>query len=808
MNAQTGREQVSLTSGWTLRRVDGDETLRIDFPNDIHSALLASGLIGDPYWRDTEVSLDWVHESDWVAERVFRLPESVEGHQVLILEGIDCHARVLLNGLEIGTPGNRFRRHTLDLGDVLKSGENRLEIHFLSNSAVAHSKADALAFPVPFISWNNRLPHYNLLRKPQCDAGWDWNIALSPLGVYGDICLVRADPVLLEDVTLRQHHGPEGVRLEAVLFCRADEPGEVKASLVVDGKTAETTATLHRGENRVMLSVMIDAPRLWWPAGHGPQEMYDVEIRVGSELRRLRTGLRRIELVTDPDAHGSRFAFRVNDREIFMRGANWIPADALPARATPEAVADLLDSALDANMNMIRVWGGGTYEPDWFYDMCSERGLLVWQDFMFSCNLYPAHDRAWLDEVRIEARQQVRRLSRHPSLAVWCGDNELVGAIGWFDESKNDRDRYLAIYARLNSALEEIVEDEATGVPWWPSSPCVAPLNYGDSWHDDTSGDMHFWDVWHEAKDFEHYRSVRPRFCSEFGFQSFPSPGLIETFTNPSDRNVSSPVMDVHQRNEGGNSRIVETLARYFRFPDGFNEMCWLSQVSQGLAMKTAIEFWRTSKPRCMGTLYWQLNDTWPVASWASLEYGGGWKLVHYMARRFFAPVLVTAQPDGGDIVLMAVNDTPAPVSLSVAATRVDVSGPMVPAGDWSCVCPPDRVVEVARIPRSALKSGEFLHLRWEDAERVHLGENDYLPKRPREYDLAAPEITVAHQGGKITLKTDVPALHVTYGHGGANVLSDNCFTLLPDQPKVLSVRRARAGLQGEETVRWLRGLP
>ena len=438
----------------------------------------------------------------------------------------------------------------------------------------------------------------------------------------------------------------------------------------------------------------------------------------------MRIGLRQVELVTNADETGNRFAFRVNGREIFMRGANWIPADALPARATPEAVRDLLTSAVEANMNMIRVWGGGQYEPDWFYEICSELGLMVWQDFMFACNLYPAHDHDWLNSVRLEASQQIRRLSSQPCMALWCGDNEVIGALSWFEESKANRDHYVAVYARLNAALEDAIAAAQPDVAFWPSSPSVGRLNFGDGWHNDSSGDMHFWDVWHSSKDFEHYRSVQPRFCSEFGFQSFPSNRLIESFTGEDDRNVSSQVMDVHQRNPGGNSRIVETLARYFRFPEKFEDMTWLSQVSQALAMKTAIEFWRSSKPRCMGTLYWQLNDTWPVASWASLEYGGGWKLTHYLARKFNAPVLVTAQPDAdtGEIVLWAINDTPDSVNLHVTACRVSVAGAMDEAGVWACPCPPNRSVEIGRIPCGLLGEDEFLNFSWQDPEGEHLG--------------------------------------------------------------------------------------
>ncbi len=800
MNAQTKIEPTALTldTGWQLSRIGCEETLEVALPFDVHSALLAEGRIEDPYWRDNEAKTDWVHESDWLVARDFT-HGPVEGRYTLTLEAVDCHAVVSLNGQVIGTPGNRFMRHDLDATEALREGDNRLEIRLLSNSSEAKRRAEQAPFPVPHIDWNNRIPHYNFLRKPQCDAGWDWGIALSPLGIYGEVRLQRTDPLRLDDVLVRQHHDGGKVVIEVELHVDVARPVETSAQLTIDGQTVSADAKLWPGQGTVTVSTEIRNPRLWWPVGHGAQEMYDLTVRIAGQIRSMRIGLREIELLTDKDEIGHRFAFRVNGREIFMRGANWIPADALPQRATPGAVEDLLDSALEANMNMLRIWGGGTYEPDWFYRMCSEKGLLVWQDFMFACNLYPAQDRAWLDGVRLEARQQIRRLSQHPCMALWCGDNELIGALGWFDEAKADRDRYLALYDRLNHALEEAIQDEAPGVPWWPSSPSVGPLNFGDGWHDDTSGDMHFWDVWHSAKDFEHYRTVRPRFCSEFGFQSFPSTRLIESFTEPQDRNVSSRVMDVHQRNRGGNSRIVETMSRYFRFPDSFGDMCWLSQIGQGLAMKTAIEFWRSNKPRCMGTLYWQLNDTWPVASWASLEYGGGWKATQYLARRFHAPVMVTAQPDEttGDIVLWAVNDTGSPVSIDVTARSVRFGGEIAELDTWQAVCPPDRAVEVARLAAGSLIDDAFLHFDWADPDGVHVGENEYLPMRPKAYDIGTPRITAdtgtAPDGTpQVTLTTDRPALWVTWDLGGDTVWSDNCLTLLPGRPKVLRATRQR----------------
>jgi beta-mannosidase len=791
------QQDLDLNDGWTL--TGASYSLPITFPGDIHSALLGAGMIEDPYWRDREPTLDWVHQTEWVATRSFDW--TGDGIYTLSLNSVDCHAIITLNGVVVGHLENAFMRHDYDVTGALVQGINQLEIRFLSNSRIAAEKAAASAIPTPYMAQNCRLPHYNFLRKPQCDAGWDWGIALSPIGIYGNITLRRTDPIRLEDVMVRQHHESGRVRVEVVVHLHAARQTQTKASLHIGGQTVNAEIQLWPGEKAITLTAEIANPRLWWPIGHGDQALYDLHVRVGECSYRTVLGLRQVELLTDRDAIGQRFAFRINGREVFMRGANWIPADALPSRATPETVEDLLDSALDANMNMLRVWGGGRYEPDWFYEMCARKGLMVWLDFMFACNLYPAHDRAFLDLVRREARQQVRRLSAHLSVVLWCGDNELIGALKWFPEAVADRDRYLAIYDRLNRVLEDVIADEAPDIPFWPSSPSVGPLNFGDGWHDDSAGDMHFWDVWHSAKDFEEYRSVKPRFCSEFGFQSFPPPRVIESFTEPGDRNVSSAVMDVHQRNAGGNSRIVETIARYFRFPDGFEDMAWLSQVGQGHAMKTAIVFWRSNKPRCMGTLYWQLNDTWPVASWSGLEYGGGWKALHYLARRFNAPVLVTGQPDPdtGDVVLWAINDTPKPVSLSVAARSVAFAGTMKTIGDWAVVVPVQGAVEVARLTVAA---DEFIHFEWADTNGRHQSENEYLPKRPKEYDVGLPDITAVKNDGHVTLFTDRPALWVTWDAGCDTVWSDNYLTLLPGRPRRLTILRNRSSHLPQTTAR------
>ncbi len=415
--------------------------------------------------------------------------------------------------------------------------------------------------------------------------------------------------------------------------------------------------------------------------------------------RRRRIGLRTIELESRPDEAGRSFLVKVNGVPVFCRGANWIPADALPGRISPEKTRGLLQSAVDANMNMLRIWGGGFYEPDWFLDICDELGLMVWQDFMFSCNLYPS-DRDYLNGVAQEVRYQAGRLQHHASIALWCGDNELIGALNWFDESRTNRDRYLVAYDRLNRTVEDGLLAVDPQANWWPSSPSPGPMSFGDAWHDDSSGDMHFWSVWHEGRDFEHYRDVRPRFCSEFGFQSYPSMDVIRTFADEEDWNIASTVMESHQKNVGGNARIAETMFRYFRFPASFEDFVYLSQVQQGLAIRTAVEYWRSLKPHCMGTLYWQLNDTWPVASWSSLDYGGGWKALHFMARRFFSPVAVFALPSkDGSIGFAGINDTREDVSL-----RLDVE----------CIFADGTVSRLAaldvRLPAGASMPLEFIH--------------------------------------------------------------------------------------------------
>ncbi|GGA54049.1 beta-mannosidase [Pelagibacterium lentulum] len=789
--------QLSLAGTFALSSPAHSFCGDIVLPGDVHTALLAANEIPDPYFGQNEDAVAWVYKTPWTVERNFEIDAAMAaGYLTLTLSDVDCIAKVLLNDEVIAETQNQFIRYDIDVTGKIRAGKNTLRIEFAVVPDVAKARAGAHPFAIPYAAMNQKVAHLNFVRKTACHAGWDWGICIMPVGVYGRMELRRSRLARTESVQVEQRHENGQVNLSIKTRVHAFETGEISLTHAIDGQTIGGVVAVAKGENIITHDVTIASPKIWWPAGQGDQPLYDLVTDLDGEVTTRKIGLRKLEWIVEKDEIDHSFKCRINGRDITMMGANWIPADAIPSRITPDTVRDLLDSAVAANYNMLRVWGGGQYEPDYFYEMCDEMGLLVWHDFMFSCMPYPS-DRAFLADVATEITQQVRRLSHHACIAIWCGDNEVIGSLNWYPETKANRDRHLANYDRLSKLLGEIVEDEDPQRRFWPSSPSLGYMDFADGWHIDTRGDMHFWDVWHSAKPFEHYRTVQPRFASEFGFQSFTSMDVIETFTNPEDRNPSSPVMETHQRNDGGNARILETMCRYFRFPKGFEEMVFLSQVQQGLAIKTAIEFWRSTKPRCMGTLYWQINDNWPVASWSSLDYGGQWKLLHYLAKRFFAPVNVVAVPKGHHIQLCAINDRADKLKLRVESFAVDMQGNVTEIGPVVGDVPRDAATPMVDI--SPLGDGQFLYFEWKDEHGNILGRNDFFPRAYKYYDLPQPSISASwsEEDGKavLELETDKVALFVSASVDVPGYFSDNCLTLLPGTKARLSFT-ARKGAQ------------
>ena len=768
-----------LTGPWRLSDAAGEFTCDMTLPGDTITALHAAGLIPDPYWGRNEYDLRPLADRDWILRRTVTLDDAEVD---LVIDGLDTVATVRVNGHDVLHADNAFRTWRADLSDAAQVGETEIEIVLHSSTAASAGIAARQPFPIPQ-SFNCPIPHGNLLRKPACDTGWDWNIALAPAGVLGDIRLVPRDETAIERVAIAQDHSGDTITLTVTIHAPGADGSDCMA--LFDGVVEE--GTIHDGTARLVFALPRTEYDLWWPAGLGTQTLYDLTVKVGLSDTYRRIGLRDVKLVTAPDAAGSSFAFHVNGHPTFMRGANWIPADALAGRITRDATRELLQSAIDANMNMIRIWGGGRYEATWFYDLCDEMGLMVWQDFMFACNIYPS-DRDYLANVAAEVRDNVARMHHHACIALWCGDNELIGALGWYPETRADRDRYLVNYDRLNRCVEDALRDTDPTAIWWPSSPSPGRMNFGDAWHDDGNGDMHFWSVWHEGRDFDHYRDVSPRFCSEFGFQSYPSMEVIHRFAEPADFNIASPVLESHQKNEGGNARIAETMFRYFRWPERFADFVWLSQVQQGMAIETAVTHWRSLRPHCMGTLIWQLNDTWPVCSWSSLDHGGGWKLLHHMAQHFFAPVTVTAVPVGDTIELRGINDTRAAVDIEVTCHATAMDGTARAIGTGRATVGGDATL-LCTIDAADIGAQEVLSYRWTSSGG---GANSGLHAPHPWKHYALPEPRLAHEitadGGTHTLSitTSAMAFYVTAEADVPGRWSDAAVHLAPGETLVL----------------------
>jgi beta-mannosidase len=809
-SAEERANTVDLAGTWSVRQADGDKpAIPMQIPGDVHSALLAAKLIPDPYFGRNENEVQWVGEKEWIVERTFDASDSLLAKQsvCLRLEHVDTFCDISINGQKVGETGNRFRRYDFEVKPFLKPGKNTVSAWFKSADLISRERGKALPFPLPIVD-NAVVKHINLVRKPACNGGWDWGIALMVAGFAGKTELIGTDVARIDYVYCDQQHQPG--RCEVAVTAEVTSPvgGDATLLVTLGEAQAQVPVKLSPGKNRVVCpKINIDKPRLWWPNGAGEQALYELEVKIGESAFTRKLGLRTIEVVNKPDVGdtsskpGMSMTFRVNGVDLYCKGADWIPCDAMTARQTPDRYRDLLGSAQAANMNMIRLWGGGQFEEDIFYQTCDEMGLMVWHDFMFSCALYPS-DRPFLGEVEAELAHQLRRLRDYACIALWCGDNECIGALTWFEPSKKNRDLYLLNYDRLSRVLSETIAKYDPTRMFWPSSPCAGPGDFSDGWHDDNRGDMHYWTVWHENKNFSAFYSVKPRFCSEFGFQSFSSLDVAKTFCSPDQLNPTAPDFEHHQKNTGGNSRIMETMSRYFRFPEGFESTLYLSQVQQGIAIKTAVEAWRHLQPRCMGTLYWQLNDNWPVASWSSLEYGGKWKHLHYQAKRFYAPVAVMVVPvdnDPTNIEVWAVNDRAAPAKAEAAVELWGYNGKKLETVSLKGEVAARSALLLGRLPVSKFGTEKELDQRFLEVvltadvngeKETHRNEWYFSAFKRCDLGDAVVDAIPSERSGKwtVTLTTDKPAFFVWANVSGIRgEFRDNSFTLFPGRPVTLT---------------------
>jgi beta-mannosidase len=696
----------NLDSGWQFRAVgptdkpDVSQWHPAQVPGVVHTDLLRNSLIPDPFDRDNDFHLQWIGLTDWEYQTTFEIDSASLSceHVDLVFDGLDTFADVYLNGQAILRADNMFRQWRIPAKTLLKPGVNILRVVFHSAVEKMLPSVKALPYVLPSMTTNNFGNEENIAtapytRKAPYQYGWDWGPRYLTEGIWHPVRLETWSTLRIANFHIHQRKITAAMAsVTAELEIEASQPTTVILTLTHEelpgphAADGSQTFQLDTGSNHISFPLRIASPQLWYPIGYGPQNRYrfTASLRSGREVAaqaELKTGLRSVELRRAPDQWGKSFEFVVNGIAVFAKGADVIPFDSFPNRVTPEMHRTILEAAREAHMNMVREWGGGYYESDDFYDLCDELGIMVWQEFMFGGDMVPG-DTSFQENVRQEAIQQVTRLRDHPSIVLWCGNNETETAWHHWPDRQAFKDSlpaasrdqvwqdYLILFADI---LKSTVAQYADPVPYSPSSPSANFEDIPDNQH---SGDMHYWAVWHQQAPAADYTLQFPRFMSEYGFQSFPEMRTIRSFaTQPEDFDIHSTVMQAHQKNKGGNERILTYMLRAYRQPKDFASFVYLSQVQQAEIVKIGAEHLRRQRPRTMGSLYWQLNDCWPVASWASIDYYGRWKALHYYARRFYDDVLVSPFLHGGKVDVYVVSDKLQPLSGTIHARLMDFSG-------------------------------------------------------------------------------------------------------------------------------------
>ena len=810
--AQAHRESaqnavLTLDHGWQFRQMTSPaadaETgwLAASVPGDIHLDLLANKKIPDPFFRDNESKLQWIENEGWEYRLKFDASRALLSHTNvdLVFDGLDASSEVYLNGAKVLIADNMFRTWRVSVKEHLHMGSNILRVVF----PLPIKAAEEVAAGDPWQPRTGTLAK-TYIRKAAYEYGWDWGPRLVTSGIWRPVRLEAWNQVRIADFAIRQRNvAREVAHIDAEVEVEASTAGPASVSIQYSpvGKPiiVSRKVNLKTGSNLIDLPIEIVQPRLWYPAGYGEQPLYEFTARVGkgaqvSEERKVKAGLRSIELHRQLDKWGRSFELIVNGIPVFAKGADVIPFDSFPNRVTTADYRRILESARDANMNMIRHWGGGYYETDEFYQICDELGIMVWQDFMFGNDWQPG-TYAFKQNIEAEADDQVRRLRNHPSIVVWCGNNETEDALNWGDRAKLPLDVKFQMWqdylTEFSGILNRVVERLDAETPYWPSSPSADYEAVSANYH---TGDDHIWDVWHGRVPFSTYETHHSRFVTEYGFQSFPEMRTVEAFTQPEDRtSIFTPVMLAHQKNDEGNSIIHDYLLRDYPEPKDFASFLYVSQVLRAEGIKIGAEHFRRSRPETMGSIFWQLNDCWPVASWSSIDYYGRWKALQYYARRFYAPILVSPHLEDGSVKVYVVSDkTEAqdatlrvrlmdfdgkvlleeslPIDVTPLASKVYLDWPLKKLTDAGAT-DTSRVFVVADLTAGGVSvSRNLIYLA--PVKEIHLKKADLQVE------------TVESSGGyRIRLTSPVLARSVYLSFGNLDVkLSDNYFDLLPGE--------------------------
>lgn len=694
--------EIELNGNWQLVQVNTGNSYAANVPGCIHTDLLENKVIDDPYFRTNEKKQQWIDKEDWFYVVDFEINAEVLSREFVELDfkGLDTYADVYLNDSLLFKADNMFREWQMECKSLLKEGTNKLKVYFHSPIKKGLEKLETSDYGYP--AGNDQSENGGLgdkkvsvfTRKAPYHYGWDWGPRFVTSGIWRPVFIKAWSNSKINNVQIIQNElNEKEAKITEIISIQSSVKKEVTIKVTIEVKHEDTILfsdkiSLEEGDNKVTINYIIKNPKLWWTKGLGEQNLYNIETNIlsdGKLLTKTNTiiGLRTLKLVQKPDKSGSSFFFELNGVPVFMKGANHIPNDIFLPRVTPEIYEREIKMAAESNMNMLRVWGGGVYEGDVFYELCDKYGILVWQDFMFACSMYPG-DEAFLENIKQEAIDNVVRLRNHPSIALWCGNNEIDVAWqehnekgGWGWKQKYNDEQHAEIWKAYEDiflkTLPEVIAKYDTKRDYWHSSPMASPTEHAS--YSTQSGDMHYWGVWHGKAPFSDFVKTRSRFMSEYGFQSFPEFNTVKKYALAEDFDIESEVMAAHQRSGIGNLRIKEYMSWYYKTPTDFEKFLYVGQLLQAEAMKIAIEAHRRDMPYNMGTLYWQINDCWPVASWSSSDYYGRWKASQYFIKNAFEPILVSPILDSKGLHVFVISDKLENVNSKLKIEIMDFDG-------------------------------------------------------------------------------------------------------------------------------------
>jgi beta-mannosidase len=758
-------------------------------PGSVQGDLMMLNKIPHPFEQNNEDSIQWISEMNWNYKKHFSVSKEIlrKKKHVLTFKGIDTYASVYLNDSLILLANNAFRSWEIDISNFLLA-ENELLVQFSSPDSIEKAETEKLDYELP------EAPRV-FTRKPQFQYGWDWSPTLKTIGLWRDVTLTSYNIARSTDVFLQTKSISDTLaEITAQLTIETPEFNEITVKITNENLNESIYSTFQISPDQSIYKIpfSIKNPILWWTHNLGGPFMYDIKIELTQDRKRLETykkklGIRSIELITNKDSLGESFYFKLNGLPVYMKGANYIPQEILRASLRQEDQVQLIDDVVAANMNMLRVWGGGVYENNSFYQLCDAKGILVWQDFMFACAMYPG-DAAFLENIKQEAIQNVKRLRQHPSIALWCGNNENSegwNRWGWQDgKTESQKQEIWSNYdAVFNNILPKIVDSLSPSVDYWESSP---KYGRGDERYQ-LEGDAHDWWVWHDDYPFEHYETNVPRFMSEFGFQSFPSQEIIHYFTGQDSINLSHSSFATHQKHKRGFQIIKEYMSRDFPVPTKDEDYIYVSQLLQAYGISKGIHAQRRAKPYNMGSLFWQLNDCWPAVSWSSIDYFGNWKALHYKAKKAFENVLISSYEKDGILKVYLVNDTFSEIKNNLIINHLDFFGNVLSVNSIPVISHSNSSAIVYEFPINKLEfplKNSVLKLNFGEAEFLH-----YFVK-PKNLMLQQGEITTEiiqnETGFSVVLRSETLQKDVFLANNSKGKWEDNFFDLLPNKSKTV----------------------